>query len=165
MPPSKPARRKQAPSFRNLEASSARASRVLAANKATNTKCEQLLRSELWKMRLRFRKNVTSLRGKPDIVFPRQRIVVFCDGDFWHGRNWRSRKRKLERGANASYWVAKIQANIKRDRRNRRHLKKLGWMVITLWETDILADPYQAALTVCRAVRTVKKKRQPPAEA
>jgi DNA mismatch endonuclease (patch repair protein) len=99
-------------------------------------------------MGLRFRKNVSALPGKPDVVFPRQRLVVFCDGDFWHGRDWDSRAARLRKGHNASYWLKKIQANRDRDHRHTLELKALGWQVLRLWETDILKDPREAAQTV-----------------
>jgi DNA mismatch endonuclease (patch repair protein) len=103
-------------------------------------------------MGFRFRKNDRRLPGKPDIVFSRERIVVFCDGDFWHGRNWDERKKKLKKGANPSYWVAKIQANIDRDRRYDAQLGELGWSIIRLWELDILANPSLAANKVAKEV-------------
>lgn len=83
--------------------------------------------------------------GKPDIVFHRARVAVFCDGDFWHGRRWRDRHEKLARGSNAPYWTAKISANVARDRRTTRLLRAAGWIVVRLWETDVLRDVARAA--------------------
>jgi DNA mismatch endonuclease (patch repair protein) len=111
-----------------------------------------MLRSQLWRLGLRFRKNVKTLPGKPDIVFRSVRVVVFCDGDFWHGRYWKTLQLKLKRGTNASYWSAKIASNIYRDKRNTALLKKAGWHVIRLWETDIKRDPLAAATLVKKAV-------------
>lgn len=68
-------------------------------------------------MCLRYRVNVATLPGKPDLMFARARVVVICDGDFWHGRDWESRRAKLSTGWNASYWIAKIASNIEQDRR------------------------------------------------
>jgi len=143
----------KAPSFRGLSAASVSSARAKQANAYSNTRHEVMLRSALWRMGLRFRKNVRSLPGKPDIVFPRAHVVVFCDGDFWHGRNWQSRRKKLQQGANASYWVAKIASNIKRDRKNNRLLEKSGWHVIRVWETDILKDPIPVARLVQQVVQ------------
>jgi DNA mismatch endonuclease (patch repair protein) len=142
----------KSPSFKNYNSSSEVASRSLAKNRAVDTKCERLLRSTLWRMGLRFRKNVKSLPGRPDVVFVRQRIAIFCDGDFWHGREWNRRRRKLKRGANSTYWIAKIRANIDRDKMHTKHLCQLGWTVIRLWETDILSDAEGAAAYVRREV-------------
>jgi DNA mismatch endonuclease (patch repair protein) len=103
-------------------------------------------------MRLQFQTNVGALPGKPDVVFARVRVAVFCDGDFWHGRRWRVRREKLSRGANGAYWVAKIEANIKRDRRNRRALRRLGWRVLRVWESEILRNPGEVAERVTSAL-------------
>jgi DNA mismatch endonuclease (patch repair protein) len=73
-------------------------------------------------------------------VFARCRVVVFCDGDFWHGRDLEERCRKLERGHNAVYWVAKIRRNVARDRQQMEALRRDGWKVIRIWEKDILSN-------------------------
>ena len=117
----------------------------MARNAAQDTRCETVLCAELRRMRLIFQRNVASLPGKPDIVFVRQQLAVFCDGNFWHGRKWNFRKEKLAHGSNADYWIAKIEANIARDRRHRGELRTAGWRVIRLWESDILRDPKRAA--------------------
>src|SRR5205085_6946399 len=124
---------RKAPSFTGLKPASAAASHAKRSNTRVDTQHELLLRRELWRMGLRFRKNVATLPGKPDIVFPSARIVVFCDGDFWHGRKWQELKTKLEQGTNAAYWSAKIAANIERDKRNTGLLESEGWQVIRLW--------------------------------
>lgn len=79
------------------------------------------------------------------MVFPGAKVAVFCDGDFWHGRRWERLRKKLARGHNAAYWEAKILANRRRDRRNTRQLRKAGWTVVRLWETDVHKDPVAAA--------------------
>jgi DNA mismatch endonuclease (patch repair protein) len=111
-----------------------------------------LLRRLLWSLGLRYRKNVARLPGRPDLVFVSARVVVFCDGDFWHGRHWPRLKKKLERGSNAAYWSAKIARNVQRDRANTRVLEQQGWRVLRLWETDIKRDPQGAARQIQRAV-------------
>jgi DNA mismatch endonuclease Vsr len=87
-------------------------------------------------------------------VFPKRRIVVFCDGDFWHGRDWNERKRKLQRGSNGSYWIAKIESNMLRDRRTTAALTDAGWLVLRFWESDITAELARIVETVASAVRT-----------
>src|SRR5262249_34915412 len=87
----------------------------------------------------------TSLPGCPDIVFPKRRVAVFCDGDFWHGRDLENRLAKLAKGHNANYWLAKITRNVARDVKNNLALKAAGWVVLRLWETDVLRAPQQAA--------------------
>jgi DNA mismatch endonuclease, patch repair protein len=110
-------------------------------NRSSGACHERLLRSLLWRRGFRFRKNVKAIAGKPDLVFRRERVAVFCDGDFWHGRGWKRLSSKLRSGANASYWVAKIRANMLRDRRTSLVLVRDGWHVVRVWETDILSDP------------------------
>ncbi len=101
--------RERAPSFDGLKPTSSTSSRCKRMNRRADTLHERVLRSALWRRGLRFRKNVSVLPGKPDIVFQRSRVVVFCDGDFWHGRDWRKLSRTLNAGANASYWLQKIR--------------------------------------------------------
>jgi DNA mismatch endonuclease (patch repair protein) len=141
------------PRFSSFTPSSEAASRIKQRNRSRDTKAEVLLRKELWRRGLRYRLHAADLPGKPDIVFRAARLLVFCDGDFWHGRRSRERLNKLARGSNAPYWTAKIAANVARDRRNTRLLRRAGWTVIRLWETDILRDVSRAASLVEAAMR------------
>ena len=75
-------------------------------------------------------------------------MVVFCDGDFWHGRNWEKLRTDLERRHNGVYWTAKIARNRERDEELTARLLASGWVVLRLWETDVLRDPQQAAKSV-----------------
>src|SRR6476660_6112432 len=104
-------RQKQSPSFLGLSPASEAASRAKRANRKKDTSHEVLLRRELWRLGLRYRKHVAGLAGNPDLVFVRPRVVVFCDGDFWHGRDWDRLKEQLARRHNAAYWLAKIGRN------------------------------------------------------
>jgi DNA mismatch endonuclease (patch repair protein) len=100
---------------------------------------------------------VSTLPGKPDVVFKSCRVLVFCDGDFWHGRNWRSLKKSLGAGTNSDYWLAKIESNRKRDRLTNIRLRKAGWRVIRLWETDINRDPVSAATLIKDVLRRSRR--------
>src|SRR5215469_10089649 len=125
------------PSFQGLQSASAFASAAArGASRKVNTRCELLLRRALWQRGLRYRLHHPGLPGRPDIVFRKHGLVVFCDGDFWHGRDLETRLTKLTRGHNAAYWVAKVKANVERDLRHTRTLKDLGWVVLRVWETD-----------------------------
>jgi DNA mismatch endonuclease (patch repair protein) len=106
----------------------------------------------VWGLGLRYRKNVQSLPGKPDLVFPTARVAVFCDGDFWHGRQWRKLRRQLARGTNARYWLAKIRANMRRDAATTAELRRIGWKVIRVWEREIFHDPHRIAVRIKRIV-------------
>lgn len=141
------------PSFRGLSSASANASRVArGSSKKADTKCELFLRRALWSRGLRYRLDPAGLPGKPDFVFKRRRVAVFCDGDFWHGRDLDDRLARLAQGHNAPYWVAKIRSNTERDRVNTARLESAGWRVMRLWETDILRDPAGAAARVAALV-------------
>lgn len=140
------------PSFEGFKPASPASSRAKRANRASDTTAELLLRRALWRLGLRYRKNVKDLPGKPDVVFPNERLVVFCDGDFWHGRNWKRLKKQLERRANATYWVAKIAANRARDTLYRRELRKAGWTVHQVWESEIRSSPEAVAGRIAAAV-------------
>jgi DNA mismatch endonuclease (patch repair protein) len=141
------------PSFRGLMPASSNASRAAeGSSKKANTKCELALRRALWASGLRYRVSGAGLPGRPDIVFTRDQVVVFCDGDFWHGRGLKSRITKLSRGHNAPYWVDKIRANVARDRTINARLRRAGWRVLRLWETDILRNPKAAAARVAVAL-------------
>lgn len=141
------------PRYCAFRPASASASEVKRRNRARDTKAEMLLRRALWARGLRYRLHDTRLPGKPDIVFRQARLVVFVDGDFWHGRDWRRRRAKLARGSNAGYWIPKIEANIARDRKITRALKKAGWIVLRFWETDVLEAPDQITDEIRGAVR------------
>lgn len=129
------------PSFRGLQASSEKASRVGRGNKKKGSKPELSLRRLLWSRGVRYRLHPGSLPGTPDITIPSRKVAIFCDGDFWHGRNWDERQKRLERGSNAPYWVSKIQRNIVRDHEINKALDGMGWRVIRVWESDLLKDP------------------------
>jgi DNA mismatch endonuclease, patch repair protein len=125
-----------APRFTGV-ASSPAAANAKRKTPRRDTAVERKLRRELWARGLRYRIHRTELRGKPDIVFARERLVIFCDGDFWHGKNWHSRQPKLAAGSNGDYWVAKIMSNMKRDNAVTESLRASGWTVLRFWESEV----------------------------
>ena len=76
--------------------------------RSKDTSIELKLRKELWRCGYRYRKNYTELPGKPDIVLTKYKIAIFCDSEFFHGKDWEVLKPRLEKGNNSKYWVAKI---------------------------------------------------------
>jgi DNA mismatch endonuclease, patch repair protein len=136
------------PNFAGLRPASEAASRAKRANRKRDTRPELLLRSALWALGLRYRTHVSGLPGTPDLLFKRAGVVVFCDGDFWHGRNWPELRGQLERRHNADYWVAKIARNRERDCKHTERLTQEGWFVLRLWESDIVRDVGAAAAHV-----------------
>lgn len=143
------------PSYKGFKPASEASSKSKRANRRRDTKHEVLLRRALWHMGLRYRKHVKDLPGKPDIVFRGPRVAVFCDGDFWHGRNWPELRQKLARRKNSEYWIAKIRYNIERDRKNNQKLKEDGWHVVRVWETDIHRDPDAVAARIKSVIENV----------
>ena len=106
--------------------------KIMASIKSKDTEPELLVRQALWKRGLRYRVNVRTLPGKPDIVFTRAKIAIFCDGDFWHGHNWAVRgMASLEEELNSysEFWRSKILSNIERDSKNTLALTESGWIV------------------------------------
>ena len=101
--------------------------------RSANTKIEILVRSTLHKKGYRFRKNVKGIIGKPDIVFPSKKIVVFLDSCFWHKCPYHFKMPKT----NQEYWVPKLERNKKRAKEVNKKLKKEGWTVLRFWEHQI----------------------------
>jgi DNA mismatch endonuclease (patch repair protein) len=102
---------------------------------------------------MRYRCDAGDLPGRPDLVFRQAHVVVFCDGDFWHGRDLPARLTKLQRGHNARYWVAKIEGNVVRDQRNNADLAESGWKVLRFWESDIARNADLIANKIIATVR------------
>ncbi|MDR1309870.1 MAG: very short patch repair endonuclease [Deltaproteobacteria bacterium] len=107
----------------------------MARVKGSDTKIETRLRKLLWREGIRYRKNYRLLPGTPDIAITRHKIAVFCDGEFWHGKDWETRRLSIRR--NLDFWTAKIERNMSRDRETERLLRGLGWQVLRFWGTDI----------------------------
>lgn len=103
--------------------------------KGRDTGLERLVRSELHKNGMRFRKHVGKLPGRPDIAFLSARVAIFIDGDFWHGY----RLPAWENGL-SEFWKRKIQGNRERDQRNFKKLRATGWRVIRLWQHQVEHD-------------------------
>jgi DNA mismatch endonuclease, patch repair protein len=95
----------------------------------------------LWRRGFRFRKHVAHLPGCPDVIFARNRLAIFVDGDFWHGRDWTNLRAQLQRRANPGYWIAKIGRNRERDLTQTMLLEAEGWTVLRIWESDVLKNP------------------------
>jgi DNA mismatch endonuclease (patch repair protein) len=152
---------RRTPRFHGLEPASPASSRTKSAVRALDTRPEVLLRSAIWRRGLRYRVAPVGIPGKPDVVFARKRVAIFCDGDFWHGKEWETRRVKLAKGHNPEYWVAKIEANIARDRRVTAALRLDGWVVLRFWESDVLDDVQRVADAVERVLRTREKHGKP----
>lgn len=111
----------------------------MSANKGKGTKLEILFGKLLWNAGIRYRKNDKAVFGKPDFVIRKMKIAIFCDGEFWHGRNWE--ERKYDHKSNCEFWYSKIERNIERDKEVNDHLKAQGWSIFRFWETEITKEP------------------------
>ena len=100
-----------------------------------NTKPEETVRKYLFGKGFRYRKNVSSMPGKPDIVLPKYKTVVFVNGCFWHAH--KGCKWFVPPKSNTDFWNKKFEYNISRDRKNYNLLKQMGWKVIVMWECEI----------------------------
>ena len=102
--------------------------------RSTNTKPEEIVRKYLFSNGFRYRKNVKDLPGKPDIVLPKYKTVIFVNGCFWHKHDC---PRFVWPSSNQEYWIPKILKTVERDKENIRKLNALGWQVLTIWECQL----------------------------
>lgn len=112
--------------------------------RSTGTKPEEIVRKYLFSKGLRYRKNVKTLPGKPDIVLPKYKTIVFVNGCFWHGHQ--KCKYFVMPKSNREYWENKISNNIVRDQKNYEHLATLGWNVLIVWECELRKDKQENTL-------------------
>ena len=116
---------------------------------------ELMLRKELWNRGIRYQKNVTSIFGKPDLVFKGKKVAVFCDSEFWHGYNWDERKKDFK--SHQEFWLPKIERNMERDREVTAELQKQGWTVLRFWGKEIKKDVIGCADVIEKTVRGERK--------
>lgn len=105
--------------------------------RAKDTRIEVMLRKALWEKGYRYRKNYKGLPGKPDIVLTKYKIAIFCDGEFFHGKDWEVLKPRLKKSNNSEFWITKISRNRERDDEINKKLLFEGWTVIRFWGDDI----------------------------
>lgn len=106
--------------------------------KNKDSKIECVLRKALWNKGYRYRKNYSKLPGKPDIVLPKYRIAIFCDSEFFHGKDFDQLKVQLSKSQNPDFWINKIQKNIEHDEDVNMILRSQNWTVIRFWGKDII---------------------------
>ena len=121
--------------------------------KLKNGTAEQLLSKKLWYSGYRYYKNTKRLPGSPDIAILKYHIAIFVDGEFWHGKDWDARKKRLKR--NRDYWIAKIEENMSRDKRVDRQLIDLGWKPVHFWEKDVLKNTERCVKEIIQAINQV----------
>lgn len=124
-------------------------SKLMSKIKGHDTKIEVMLRKALWHQGIRYRKNYRIYNCRPDIVITKHKIAIFCDGDFWHGKEFETDHIKR----NGKFWDNKIKRNIERDLDNTVMLRDNGWTVLRFWESEILQNLelcIQTITTVCQ---------------
>ena len=111
--------------------------RAMSNIRSKDTSIEIILRKALWHRGIRYRKNYKKLPGTPDIAITKYRIAVFCDSEFFHGKDWEKLKLKLSNGSNSAYWIKKISGNMERDDEVDKTLRFMEWTVLRFWGRDI----------------------------
>jgi len=124
--------------------------------KNKDTKIELQLRKALWNKGYRYRKNYSKLPGKPDIALTKYRIAIFCDSEFFHGKDWDVLKPQLEKGKNSEFWINKISRNIERDEDVNKQLLFLGWTVIRFWGKEIIKNPEKCMTVIEETIFDIK---------
>jgi DNA mismatch endonuclease (patch repair protein) len=129
-----------------------RRSANMRAVRSKHTGPEMAVRRAAHRMGLRFRLHRKDLPGRPDLVFPKWRTVVFVNGCFWHGHS--GCKRSKLPSSNVDFWRDKLSRNVQRDRKNYRKLRKLGWHVELIWQCDIADD--ESATEAVKCIETFR---------
>ena len=124
--------------------------------KAKDTSIEVKLRKALWNKGYRYRKNYGSLPGKPDIALTKYKIAIFCDSEFFHGKDWEVLKPRLEKSNNSQYWISKISRNRERDDEINKRLLFEGWTVIRFWGKDIQKNADECVRVVEETIWDIK---------
>ena len=106
--------------------------------RSKDTSIEVILRKVLWHKGYRYRKNYKDLPGKPDIAITKYKIAIFCDSEFFHGKDWQEDlEKRVLRGTHSEFWYGKIKRNMERDQEVDRNLHGEGWTVLRFWGKDI----------------------------
>lgn len=124
--------------------------------RSKDTKIEVMLRKALWHKGYRYRKNYKELPGRPDIVLIKYKIAIFCDGEFFHGKEWDVLEGRLKNGKNAEFWIGKIKRNMERDDEINKYLLFKGWTVIRFWGEDIKKNIDECVKTIEEAIFEIK---------
>lgn len=127
----------------------------MQAVKATGSKIEVALAKALFARGHRYRKNDKTVFGKPDLTFKKIKLAIFIDSEFWHGKDWTTRKH--EHKSNQDFWHAKIERNMQRDKEVNQTLKQNGWKVLRFWGKEI---EKKLDLCVLKTEKTIKAQRE-----
>ena len=120
--------------------------------RSKDTTIEVTLRKALWHKGYRYRKNYKELPGRPDIVLIKFKIAIFCDGEFFHGREWEVLRPRLEKSNNSNFWINKISRNRERDDEINKKLLFMGWTVIRFWGDEIKKNTEECIKVIEEAI-------------
>ncbi|MDR2474670.1 MAG: very short patch repair endonuclease [Bacteroidales bacterium] len=135
-------------------------SKCMSHIRSSDTKPEVFFRKALWKWGVRYRKNVKKLFGKPDIAIKKYKLVIFIDGDFWHGNDWKERHFSSQEELLVSYsdfWQKKIRRNIERDKEVNNYYKINGWTILRFWATNIRKDLSGCIIKTIKTIDHIKR--------
>lgn len=111
---------------------------MMRAVKSKGSKIENTLARALWHRGYRYRRNYRKVYGTPDIVFTKYKLAIFCDSEFWHGKDWGSKDWRIR--SNQEFWTEKIERNMARDRVVNVTLAEQGYVVLRFWGEDIMKN-------------------------
>ncbi|MDR0605949.1 MAG: very short patch repair endonuclease [Bacteroidales bacterium] len=125
-----------------------------------DTKPEVFFRKALWKWGIRYRKNVKNLFGKPDIAIKKYKIVIFIDGDFWHGNDWKKKHFSSQEellSSYSDYWQKKIRRNIARDVKVTEYYKNIDWTILRFWTSETEENLNKCITETIETINKIKR--------
>jgi DNA mismatch endonuclease, patch repair protein len=131
-------------------------SKNMSAIKASGTKAELQLAKALWQRGHRYRKNNKTVFGKPDITFKSLKIAIFIDSEFFHGKDFETKKKPA---TNPEFWEKKISRNIERDKEVNEFLLQSGWLVLRFWSTEVRKNLGEVIAVIENAIESAKNKK------
>ena len=130
--------------------------KAMSRIKGKDTRPEVVLRKALWAAGIRYRKNVKGLPGSPDVAITKYKLAVFVDSEFFHGKDWDTKLKRIKEGSNGGYWTAKIERNIERDIEKEASLRAIGYKVIRIWSQDVIKDTDACVRAVKEAIMDIE---------
>lgn len=132
-------------------------SKNMRAIKSTATKAEIILAKALWNLGYRYRKNNKTVFGKPDLTFKKLKIAIFVDSEFFHGKDWETRKKPQ---TNSEFWIKKIERNMQRDVDVNTYLESQNWKVLRFWSEDVKKQLQDCLIIIEDVIRSRKNEQQ-----
>jgi len=128
----------------------------MQAVRASGSKIETALAKALFAQGLRYRKNDRTVFGKPDLTFKKFKLAIFVDSEFWHGKDWETKK--FDHKSNQEFWLTKIERNIERDKEVNEKLIEEGWKVLRFWGKDITKNLDKCINKIQKTINETERK-------